>query len=128
MPETPYLSIDLGQVRENFRALRTAFPQAQIRYAVKANPAEPILRLLTTEGSAFDVASVGEIDTCGSAGIDGGLLTFGNTVKKPADIARAYKRGCDGSRSTPSREPTTSPSTRRARRWNAVSHRTFHRR
>ncbi|WP_232078777.1 alanine racemase [Mycobacterium florentinum] len=93
MPETPYLSIDLGQVRENFRALRTAFPQAQIRYAVKANPAEPILRLLTTEGSAFDVASVGEIDTCGSAGIDGGLLTFGNTVKKPADIARAYKRG-----------------------------------
>ena len=63
MPETPYLSIDLGQVRKNFRALRTALPEAQIRYAVKANPAEPVLRLLATEGSAFDIASIGEIDT-----------------------------------------------------------------
>lgn len=93
MPETPYLSIDLGQVRKNFRALRTAFPQAQIRYAVKANPAQPILRLLATQGSAFDVASVGEIDRCDAAGIDGRLLTFGNTVKKSADIARAYAHG-----------------------------------
>ncbi|WAJ45111.1 alanine racemase [Mycobacterium sp. Aquia_216] len=93
MPETPYLSIDLAQVRRNFRALRTAFPQAQIRYAVKANPAEPVLRVLAAEGSAFDVASVGEIDVCESAGIEGRLLTFGNTVKKPADIARAYACG-----------------------------------
>ncbi len=93
MPETPYLNIDLGQVRKNFQALRTALPGAQIRYAVKANAAEKILRLLAAEGSAFDVASVGEIDTCDSAGIDGRLLTFGNTVKKAADIARAYARG-----------------------------------
>ncbi|WP_308205458.1 spermine/spermidine synthase domain-containing protein [Mycobacterium montefiorense] len=93
MPESPYLSIDLGQVRKNFRALRTALPDAQIRYAVKANPAEQILRLLAAQGSAFDVASVGEIDTCDDAGIDGGLLTFGNTVKKAADVARAYARG-----------------------------------
>ncbi|WP_243394210.1 alanine racemase [Mycobacterium ahvazicum] len=93
MPETPYLSIDLSRVRKNFQAMRAAFPQAQIRYAVKANPAEPILRLLATEDCAFDVASVGEIDTCGSAGIDGRLLTFGNPVKKPADIALAHARG-----------------------------------
>jgi diaminopimelate decarboxylase/spermidine synthase len=91
--ETPYLRIDLGQVRKNFRALHDALPDAQIRYAVKANPAQPILRLLAAQGSAFDVASVGEIDTCDSAGIDGRLLTFGNTVKKPADIARAHARG-----------------------------------
>jgi diaminopimelate decarboxylase/spermidine synthase len=93
VPETPYLSIDLGQVRKNFRALRTVLPEAQIRYAVKANPAEPVLRVLATEGSAFDIASIGEIDTCDSAGIEGRLLTFGNTIKKPADIARAYARG-----------------------------------
>lgn len=93
MPETPYLSIDLRRVRKNFRALRAAFPQAQIRYAVKANPAEPVLRVLAAEGSAFDVASVGEIAACASAGIDGDLMTFGNTVKKPADIAPAYARG-----------------------------------
>jgi diaminopimelate decarboxylase/spermidine synthase len=92
VPETPYLSIDLDRVRSNFRALRAALPDAQIRYAVKANPAEQILRLLAAEGCAFDAASVGEIDTCAAAGIDGRLLTFGNPIQKPGDIARAY--GC----------------------------------
>jgi diaminopimelate decarboxylase/spermidine synthase len=93
VPETPYLTIDLDRVRENFRRLRAAVPDAQIRYAVKANPAEPILRLLSGEGATFDVASVGEIDACDSAGIHGRVLTFGNTIKKPADVAVAHSRG-----------------------------------
>lgn len=93
MPETPYLTIDLARVRKNFHALHTVLPDARIRYAVKANPAEPILRLLAAEGAAFDVASVGEIDACASAGIGGGLLTFSNTIKKPSAVAQAWSRG-----------------------------------
>ena len=93
VPETPYLTIDLDRVRQNFHTLRAALPNARIRYAVKANPAEPILRLLAADGAAFDVASTGEIDACTSAAIDGQHLTFGNTIKKPADIARAFSRG-----------------------------------
>lgn len=93
MPETPYLTIDLDRVRENFRVLRSALPDAQIRYAVKANPAAPILRVLAAEGSAFDVASVGEADACIAAGVGGERLAFGNTVKKPAAVSAAYARG-----------------------------------
>jgi diaminopimelate decarboxylase/spermidine synthase len=93
VPETPYLRIDLGRVRTNFQTLHSVLPNARIRYAVKANPAEPILRLLAAEGAEFDVASVGEIDACDSAGIDGRLLTFGNTVKKPSWVAQACSRG-----------------------------------
>ena len=93
MPESPYLTIDLDRVRENLQTFRAALPNAQIRYAVKANPAEPILRLLAAEGVAFDVASVGEIDACDSAGIDGRLLAFGNTIRKPAQTAVAASRG-----------------------------------
>jgi diaminopimelate decarboxylase/spermidine synthase len=93
VPESPYLTIDLTRVGANFQKLRTALPDAQIRYAVKANPAEPILRLLAAEGATFDVASVGEIDACDSAGIDPLLLTFGNTIKKPSAMAAAYSRG-----------------------------------
>jgi diaminopimelate decarboxylase/spermidine synthase len=93
VPETPYLTIHLDRVRENFYNLQAALPDARIRYAVKANPAEPILRLLAAEGASFDVASTGEIDACTSAAIDGWLLTFGNTIKKPADIARAFSSG-----------------------------------
>jgi diaminopimelate decarboxylase/spermidine synthase len=93
VPETPYLTIDLDQVQDNFRQLQSLLPAARIRYAVKANPAEPVLRLLAAKGSEFDVASVGEIDVCATADIDGRLLTFGNTVKKPSQIAAAYSRG-----------------------------------
>ncbi len=89
----PYLTIDLDRVRDNFRALRAALPDARIRYAVKANPAEPILRLLATEGADFDVASTGEIDACAAAAIDVRGLTFGNTIKKAVDIAHAYAHG-----------------------------------
>ncbi len=93
VPETPYLTIDLARVRDNFARLQAALPGASIRYAVKANPSEPILRLLAAEGAAFDVASVGEIHACRSAGIDGGRLTFGNTVKKPSAVAQASASG-----------------------------------
>jgi diaminopimelate decarboxylase/spermidine synthase len=93
VPGTPYLTIDLDRVRENFRKLRAALPEARIRYAVKANPAAPVLRLLAAEGAEFDVASVGEIDACAATGIAGRLLTFGNTVKKPLAIARAHSLG-----------------------------------
>jgi len=91
--ETPYLTIDLGRVRKNFRALRTVLPDASIRYAVKANPAGPILRLLAAEGASFDVASIGEIEACATVGIDGSLLAFGNTIKTPSTVGVAYARG-----------------------------------
>ncbi|MBV9514193.1 MAG: type III PLP-dependent enzyme [Mycobacteriaceae bacterium] len=93
MRATPHLTIDLSRVRENFHALRAALPSAEVRYAVKANPAEPILRLLAGEGAAFDVASVGEIDGCTACGIEGRSLTFGNPIKKAPDVAYAYSCG-----------------------------------
>ena len=93
MDDTPHLVIDLARVRQNFHALRAALPYAQIRYAVKANPALPILRLLAGEGSGFDVASVGEVGACCSAGIDSRRLTFGNTIKKASEVVYARSRG-----------------------------------
>jgi diaminopimelate decarboxylase len=93
VPGTPALTIDLAGVRDNFRRLRDALPGAEVRYAVKANAAQPILRLLTAEGAAFDVASVGEIDACRLAGVTGDAMSFGNTVKKASDVAYAYALG-----------------------------------
>jgi diaminopimelate decarboxylase len=37
-------------------------PAARVYYAVKANPAQPVLERLVRLGSAFDVASPAEID------------------------------------------------------------------
>jgi len=92
-PATPCLVLDLDVVEENYTALATALPDARIYYAVKANPAPHILELLVRLGSSFDTASVQEIDMVLAAGARPDCISYGNTIKKQIDIARAYERG-----------------------------------
>ena len=94
-PATPCLIVDVDRVEERYRALREALPLARIYYAVKANPANAILRRLVGLGSAFDAASWEEISMCLEAGARAADISFGNTVKKASNIARAYQAGVD---------------------------------
>lgn len=90
---TPYLVMDLDVVAQRYDALRGAIPDATVFYAVKANPAPEVLRLLAAAGSHFDVASAGEIALCRSLGIAAERLSFGNTVKKESAIESAHAAG-----------------------------------
>ena len=45
-PATPCLVLDVDRVEENFRALQRVLPLVRIYYAVKANPARPVLERL----------------------------------------------------------------------------------
>lgn len=92
-PETPFLVVDLAQVRERYRQLRTALPDARICYAVKANPAPEVVGELIAQGASFDVASPGEIELCLAKGAKPESISYGNTIKKRRDIARAHERG-----------------------------------
>lgn len=92
-PETPCLVLDLDAVRANYRSLREELPEAAVFYAVKANPAPEVVAALAEAGSAFDVASVGEIDMCLAQGIAPESLSYGNPIKKARDIAHAHARG-----------------------------------
>lgn len=92
-PEGPCLIVDLDVVRDNFDAFQKALPDSAIYYAVKANPAPEILRLLVSLGSSFDTASVAEIEMAMDAGAPADRISFGNTIKKERDIARAYDLG-----------------------------------
>ncbi len=92
-PATPCLVFDVDRVEENYRALAAALPLARIYYAVKANPARPILERLVSLGSAFDAASWEEIEALLAAGAAPEAISFGNTVKKETAIARAYAAG-----------------------------------
>lgn len=92
-PATPVLVMDLDVVTARYDKLAAALPGAEIFYAVKANPAPEIIRLLIEKGAWFDVASVGEIDLCIDCGADPSRLSYGNTIKKRADIAYAFGRG-----------------------------------
>lgn len=89
----PCLIVDTDIVRDNYKAYRRAMPDARIYYAVKANPAPEILFLLAQLGSSFDCASVQEVEMALTAGATADRISFGNTIKKEADIARAYALG-----------------------------------
>lgn len=91
--ETPFLVVDCDVVVDRYAVLRAAIPSAQIFYAVKANPAPELLDALVALGSSFDVASPGEIDLAIAAGADPARLSYGNTIKKRSDIARAHELG-----------------------------------
>jgi ornithine decarboxylase len=92
-PETPFLAIDLDVVKAKYTELQKYFPAASVFYAVKANPEQQIVALLSALGSSFDIASRFELDLCLSLGVPPHRLSFGNTIKKPADIAYAFRRG-----------------------------------
>jgi diaminopimelate decarboxylase len=85
--------LDLEVVRDNYHAFARSLPDTRVFYAVKANPAPEVLRLLASLGSCFDTASVQEIEMVLAAGATADRISFGNTIKKERDIARAFQLG-----------------------------------
>src|SRR5580693_8970578 len=93
LDDGPCLVVDLDVVRDNYAAFAKALPDSRVFYAVKANPAPELLKLLAGLGSCFDTASVAEIEMVLAAGATPERISFGNTIKKERDIARAYALG-----------------------------------
>ena len=89
----PCLVLDLDVVRDNYLGFAKTLPDTKVFYAVKANPAPEILRLLASLGSCFDVASNGEIDMVLAAGATPERISYGNTIKKESEIAYAFSKG-----------------------------------
>jgi len=91
--DRPTLVLDTDRVAEQYHALKVGLGFAHIHYAVKANPSRAILARLVGLGSHFDAASRGEIELCLEAGAAPWAISFGNTIKKPGDIAFAHAAG-----------------------------------
>ncbi len=89
----PCVVVDLDVVRDNYAKFARALPDTRVFYAVKANPDPAVLRLLADLGSCFDTASVVEIELALAAGATPERISFGNTIKKERDIARALELG-----------------------------------
>ncbi|HEX5415497.1 MAG TPA: type III PLP-dependent enzyme [Chloroflexota bacterium] len=91
---TPFLLVDLRQVRENLRRLRAALPGADVYYAVKANPHPAVVRALAEEGCGFEISSHGELDLVRSFGGRSALVSS-NPIKPPSFVARAAEAGIE---------------------------------
>ncbi len=113
-PATPCLVLDVDRVADNFRALRHALPLAQIYYAVKANPAAPVLERLAVLGSSFDAAGAEEIDACLAAGAAPARSASAIPSRRCPRSAAPMRPACRCSPSILPRNWTSSPAMRRA--------------
>ncbi|WP_254522778.1 diaminopimelate decarboxylase [Natrinema caseinilyticum] len=81
--ETPLYVLDLERVRENYRRVDAAFPDAEILYALKANALGDVLRALREEGAGLECASAGEAQRALEAGATGADVHY-TAVNPPA--------------------------------------------
>ena len=65
-------------MRENYLAFAKSLPDSKVFYAVKANPAPEILKLLAGLGCCFDVASLAETHAALAAGATADRISYGN--------------------------------------------------
>lgn len=91
--ETPFLVVDSQTFAKQLDELMEGFPYAKIYYAIKANPMPELLRILRDRGCCFDVASRYELDKVLAEGVTGDRISYGNTIKKAADIRYFYEQG-----------------------------------
>ncbi|MBW4709360.1 type III PLP-dependent enzyme [Roseobacter sp. YSTF-M11] len=91
--DKPTLVISRDRVATQYDALKAGLGPAHIHYAVKANPAPELIRMLVKKGSGFDAASRQEIELCLSQGARPQNISFGNTIKRASDIAFAHSAG-----------------------------------
>lgn len=90
---TPVLAVSRSAVRAQIASFRRALPRVEPFYAIKANPHPEILKVAAAAGTGFDVASVAELDAVLAAGADPARVIFANTIKPPASIAAAARKG-----------------------------------
>ena len=92
---TPLLVISQQRVVENYRFLTEYLPKVKIFYAVKSNPAMPIIKTLAELGASFDVASDGEMLQLTGMGISADRMIYANPFKTPKGLMTAKNIGVD---------------------------------
>jgi diaminopimelate decarboxylase len=83
---TPLYVTDLDRVRANATRLRAAFPDADVRYAVKAHTGRAVLRAVREAGLGAECASAGEVVRALDAGYDEVQYTAVNPPAEDLDV------------------------------------------
>lgn len=92
--DTPYYLYDADVVNQRIHAVRDALHgQAQVYYAVKANPNLALLRALTGVADGADISSAGELAQALLAGFDAARMSFAGPAKTAAELEAAVRAG-----------------------------------
>src|SRR5579859_291859 len=90
---TPSYVYSRDRVLENWAGIRSAFPQADIHYSLKANANLALVKLLIDSGAGLDAVSGGEIFRALRAGASPGQIVFAGVGKTRQELAYALEVG-----------------------------------
>jgi ornithine decarboxylase len=90
---TPFLIGDLTVLADRFGRFMRAMPSVRPYYAVKCNPAAPVLRTAAAQGAGFEIASLAELRLLQSIGVDPADVLYSNTVKPASHVEGAAAAG-----------------------------------
>ncbi|MBM3618915.1 MAG: hypothetical protein FJX23_10300, partial [Alphaproteobacteria bacterium] len=101
LPSQPFHMVDLQTVDTLAGEWKQALSGLKCHYAIKCNPAVPVVKTVLSHGMGIDVASAGEIyqalDAAAELGIDSKdaakRMVFSNPHKRDEDIETALKAG-----------------------------------
>lgn len=90
---TPLFVYDLGRVDRQIARFRSAFPNIQLHYAIKANSYGPLLKYIASSVDGLDVASSGEMHLALRCGMDAGHISFAGPGKRDEELEAAIRAG-----------------------------------
>jgi len=93
---SPLYVLDLDRVRENYRRLASAFVDADVHYAAKANALGRVLDALHDEGAGVECASAGEVVRALDAGVPGDRVHYTAVNPPAADLDTVVELWRDG--------------------------------
>jgi diaminopimelate decarboxylase len=79
------------EAKRKYKAWTQALPWIKPHYAIKANPAQPLLQDLIEQGSNFDCASKTELEILLKLGVKPSDLVYSNPIKDEDDLEWAAK-------------------------------------
>ena len=110
---TPLFVYSAAMIRSKVAALRAAMPERlALHYAMKANPYQPVLQLLSELVDGFDIASGGELAMVAGGGDRRRRVSFAGPGKRDSELEAAIAAGVT---------LTLNPKARRSGRWRLPS-------
>lgn len=90
---TPLYVVSAAALRRRVGAVRSAFPDAEVCYAAKANANPHLLALLRAEGAHVDTVSAGEVRSAERAGFGADEIVYTGVFPPDDELAAVARRG-----------------------------------
>lgn len=89
--KTPFLLVDLQQVKKNYQVIKKNMPDIEVFYSMKANAHPRIIDTLVEEKASFDITSEQELNLLAKYNLPKEKIICLNPIKSPEFLKKLHK-------------------------------------